>query len=733
MIKKFGLTFGGLQQKILNLVLIFLLALLAVFGAVSIYQSKKLSSVVSDANTEQQSAISRVSTDTMKSVIDSSLTKTNALQSYIADDMFSDVKTDVGTLETLATGLFQHMDDFSPGTVAPPDAANQGVYTPQALCEEGVDYTKSKLLGIAALMSDTMVAMCEKSGYMENCFIGLADGTCLMVDGRSAMKLDDNGNVNPYPVRERPWYKTAAAQGELCFTGIEIDHYTGEIGIECQAPIYVDGELVAVVAADLFLNAMNDYVNTSSSENSGLCVINDEGKVIFAPEDNSVFKMITDNHAPDLRASENKELAAFVTKALSESTGLQLVNAGEKTYYMTATPMNTIGWTVVSFVEKELTEQPTEMMMSEYDKINQDAQGKFEYGADKSKQTTLVMIGLLLVLGTVGALTVAGRVVRPIEKMTKRMDSISGTDQAFEMDDAYLTGDEVEMLARTLADLSQKTRNYISQITTITAEKERIGAELELATRIQADMLPNLFPAFPEREEFDIYATMTPAKEVGGDFYDFFLIDEDHLGMVIADVSGKGVPAALFMMMSKILVSNFAMMGGSPAKVLEQVNTQICKNNDEEMFVTVWFGILEISTGKVTAANAGHEYPILKKQNGKFEIYKDKHGFVIGGIENIKFKEYEFTIEKGGTLFLYTDGVAEATNANNKLFGPDRMIEALNKDPDAPPKTLLGNMKQAVDEFVGEAPQFDDLTMLCVKLLPDEERKQKQEDNKNEK
>ena len=210
---------------------------------------------------------------------------------------------------------------------------------------------------------------------------------------------------------------------------------------------------------------------------------------------------------------------------------------------------------------------------------------------------------------------------------------------------------------------------------------------------------------------------MTPAKEVGGDFYDFFLLDDDHLGLVMADVSGKGVPAALFMMMSKILVNNFAMMGGSPAKVLEQTNSQICRNNDEEMFVTVWFGVLEISTGKVTAANAGHEYPILKKADGKFELFKDKHGFVVGGMEGMKYKEYEFTIEKGGTLFLYTDGVAEATNAEEKLFGTDRMLDALNIDPQTDPKTLLFNMKKSVDEFVGDAPQFDDLTMLAVKLL----------------
>ena len=383
---------------------------------------------------------------------------------------------------------------------------------------------------------------------------------------------------------------------------------------------------------------------------------------------------------------------------------------------MTGSPIPTVGWTVVSFIEKSITEQPAQQMISEFDSINREASAAFEEGTKYSKQTTLVMIAIVLTLGTGCALFIAGRIVNPIERMTERMGELSGTDLAFEMENTYRTGDEIEVLAESFETLSKRTREYIDQITKITAEKERIGAELELATKIQAHMLPNIFPAFPERPELDIYATMTPAKEVGGDFYDFFLIDDDHLGMVMADVSGKGVPAALFMMMSKILVSNYAMIGGSPAEVLERVNTQVCKNNEEEMFVTVWFGILEMSTGKVTAANAGHEYPILKKADGEFELLKDKHGFVIGGMSGLKYKDYEFTLEKGGTLFLYTDGVAEATNANDELFGTDRMIAALNKDPQASSEVLLANMKQAVDEFVGDAPQFDDLTMLGIKL-----------------
>jgi sigma-B regulation protein RsbU (phosphoserine phosphatase) len=230
-------------------------------------------------------------------------------------------------------------------------------------------------------------------------------------------------------------------------------------------------------------------------------------------------------------------------------------------------------------------------------------------------------------------------------------------------------------------------------------------------------MLPNIYPAFPDVTEFDIYATMTPAKEVGGDFYDFFLIDEDHLGMVMADVSGKGVPAALFMMISKIIINNYAMQGLSPAKVLEQTNALICRNNDEDMFVTVWFGVLELSTGVITASNAGHEYPIVRKANGDFELYKDKHGFVIGGMEGMKYKEYQITIEKGGSLFLYTDGVPEATNGEKVLFGTDRLIEALNKHKDCSVTDLLKNIKAEVDGFVGDAEQFDDLTMLGLTYM----------------
>ncbi len=714
--KVFGITLGGLQQKIMNLVLIFLLALIAVFMGITIYQTNNLNKIVSQTRDEQQEAIGKVSGNTMQQVIQSSMTKTTALQAYIADDMFSDIKTDVATLQSLATGLFEHKDSFEPFPASLPDKSLDGQLSAQVLYEEGVDYTKSELLGVAAHMSDTMIAMCKNSDYLNNCFVGLADGTLICVDDNAGSKYDENGKLTTFAVRQRPWYTGAVEAGELWFSGIETDTYTDKIGVECAAPIYLNGELVGVVGADLFLDAMGQYVKDSANQGGFVAVINNEGQVIFAPEGNGIFEVTTSDMAQDLRNDSNTELADFINNALTERTQLTTVTINDKSYYMAGSPMNTVGWAVVSFIEKSITEQPTQIMLDEYDRINKEATDSFETGAGRSKQTMLIMIAVILALGSVGALVVANRIVRPVEKMTKRMADISGTDQAFEMDDAYRTGDEVEVLAQSLAELSTKTRQYIRDITEITKEKERLGTELELARKIQADMLPNLFPAFPDRTEFSIYASMTPAKEVGGDFYDFFLVDNDHLGMVMADVSGKGVPAALFMMMSKILVNNFAMQGNSPARALELTNEVICQNNDEEMFVTVWLGVLEISTGKVTAANAGHEYPVIKKPGGKYELLKDKHGFVVGGMDGIRYKEYEFQLEKGGALFLYTDGVPEATNANHELFGTDRLLEAMNSLHNEEPKDMLTGVKNAIDEFVGEAEQFDDLTMLGLIL-----------------
>ena len=253
--------------------------------------------------------------------------------------------------------------------------------------------------------------------------------------------------------------------------------------------------------------------------------------------------------------------------------------------------------------------------------------------------------------------------------------------------------------------------NTVRERQALALEKERIGAELELAYRIQASALPK---EFPERKEFGVYASMTPAKMVGGDFYDFFMIDDRHLGLVIADVSGKGVPAALFMMVSSVLIRHTAAGQYSPAKILQSVNHQICARNPEEMFVTVWLGILDIATGKLTAANAGHEYPMIKGAGKSFEMLKDRHGLVIGAMDGVRYKDYEIVLEPGAKLFVYTDGVSEAADRNLNQFGTDRILETLRSGEEGSPREILEAVNKAVREYAGDTPQFDDLTMMCV-------------------
>ena len=301
----------------------------------------------------------------------------------------------------------------------------------------------------------------------------------------------------------------------------------------------------------------------------------------------------------------------------------------------------------------------------------------------------------------------------PITKLARFTQNITATG-VFEHQRIELkTGDEIEMLSDSVNYMLEKLEDYIDNLSRITAEKERIGAELDIATRIQASILPCIFPAFPERKEFNIFAAMTPAKEVGGDFYDFFMIDEKHLAIVVADVSGKGVPAALFMVIGKTLIKDHSQNGKALGDVFADVNNLLCESNSEDLFITAFEGVLDLVTGEFNYVNAGHEMPFLL-QNGRFEAVRIKPCFVLAGMEDMQYKAGSIMMQPGDKIFQYTDGVTEATNPENELFGMERLSDSLNRVKDKEPKDIITSVKQDIDAFVGNAPQFDDITMLCL-------------------
>lgn len=313
------------------------------------------------------------------------------------------------------------------------------------------------------------------------------------------------------------------------------------------------------------------------------------------------------------------------------------------------------------------------------------------------------------------------RIIIPINTLAVAAEGYTQRDKTVEEEQkpffeglAIHTNDEIETLYHSLADMETDIKNTMCRIREMTAEKEKAAAEMELAAKIQASMLPSSFPLFPDHNEFDIFASMDPAKEVGGDFYDAFLIDSGHLCLVIADVSGKGVPAALFMVISKTVLNHRARMGGTPSKILEDVNNTLNENNSEMMFVTVWLAIMDLKTGAIIAANAGHENPVLIRKDGKCELIKTEHGMVLGALKDMKYKDEYYDLGKGDRVFVYTDGLPEATNAQNERLTENGMFEIIQKYKNDDNNLLLQDIRIDVDEFVKEAPQFDDLTMMVV-------------------
>ena len=307
-------------------------------------------------------------------------------------------------------------------------------------------------------------------------------------------------------------------------------------------------------------------------------------------------------------------------------------------------------------------------------------------------------------------------VVDPIRKISDEAKRFAAENTKGEELGDVSKFEEIYNLSRSIDKMETDMVSYVDNLTAVTAEKERIGTELSFARRIQHSSLPTTFPAFPDRTDFDIYASMTPAREVGGDFYNFRLLDDDHLVMWIGDVSDKGVPAALFMMSANIVINNRASMGGTPAEIMGFVNDNICEHNGANLFVTIWLGIMELSTGRLTFVNAGHEEPAVYHKGGSFELYKTRHNIAVGVMPGIEYRDYEIRMGRGDKLFIYTDGVPEATDKNDSLYTTDRMLDALNQYREGTPQEILEGIHQSVKEFVGDRAQFDDLTMLGFEL-----------------
>lgn len=511
-----------------------------------------------------------------------------------------------------------------------------------------------------------------------------------------------------YEFRSRDWYRQAKNDREIRFISRYVDSFIKGNVTTCAIPFYDGkGDFAGCVGMDIYTdNLYQTMVNSNISDNMEAYVVESSGRILASKD---MEEGTADTSFPGI-----EELKSKLDSKGTDETVIYTVDDNDGKCYIGASYIRHTDWIFVVKAPMESYTRAATEIRSDIGNSIAVISKNFDMTIQQVINHCLVIFAFLLVLASVFSAIQSLKVIKPVRCLEKDVMRFSKGDLSHRT--RVDTRDEIGDLARSFNGMAASIQQYMETIKLVTAKEERIATELSMAKDIQTSLLPNNFPAFPDRQDFDIYASMDPAKVVGGDFYDFFLVDEDHLAIVMADVSGKGVPASLFMVVAKTLIKTHAYIEDSPEKIFSFVNKVICENNQDDMFVTAWLGILDLKTGLVKAVNAGHEYPAMMLPGKRFSLYKDVHTVPVGCMDGISFKQYEFMLPPGSKLYLYTDGVTEATNKEEKLFGTDRMMEALNKVYDKTPEEILSFMKKSINEFVGEAPQFDDFTMLCVQF-----------------
>ena len=701
------------STMLLAMVMLVVMTLLAITIIITL-RLASMQRVLVDYNGRLGDKAGEISSTSMENEVTARLLEIASGQADIVDSNFSHFKATVELLAEDATYLYEHADQFGRIKVQEPKAENEGKLVVHFTHSKNTDMSDEAVideLGLLGNETNTLLSAHTGNPSMAKCYIATESGLMVEAERDSLSKLEEDGTVKFYEPAERPWYIGTKEADATFFTNVTPEANGKRIGMMCGSPVRKHGKFMGVACAGMYLDDVDAMVQTKKLGDDGIaCIINNQGQLLFSSENTGELSITKETADHDLRDSDNKDLASLVTDAMNGLEAYRVVEVNGERYCAAFASMETVGWSFLIMIPEKTVQEPTHELMQEIETITVEAEGQ-TVRLLKDLALSMVVTGVIVIaVAVIMAIFISRYVVRPLQKLTEKVGEIEGDDLEFEWED--VKEDEIQTLAVSFKNMTQRMKEYIEEVTRITAEKEKIGAELSVATQIQADMLPRIFPPFPERREFDLYATMDPAKEVGGDFYDFFLIDNDHLGLVVADVSGKGVPAALFMVIAKTLIKNRALLGGSPSEVLSYANEQLCEGNEAELFVTVWFAIVEIPTGKGIAANAGHEHPAIKRAGGKWELSVYRHSPAVATMEGIRFREHEFELHPGDALYVYTDGVPEATNINDELFGPERMLESLNRDPDADVETLLKSVKKDVDDFTGEAPQFDDITML---------------------
>lgn len=712
----------NIARRVMLLVLSGSLLTFLVMSVLSLYGMLNINSTLNAKEYEIGESAADYVKDYAAGQIQDRLMEVARYKAYLMDHKLSLLANDTEYLAGKATLLLKNKGAVNP--ISLPSPRTQLIYSRQPYVHYGqavgqtINDSISAEIGILSNVAEDLKLMSGKYGA---CFLGSKHGYIVgiytAVDGKQSQPFSGE-SLEGFDSRQRAWYKLGQQAEKVTYTDVYMST-KGYLCVTCVAP-YFDNDGFAGVAG---IDCNPEEVYWRHTEGNGFeteysFILGRDGEIIFSSHKEGVLNAILTGR--DLRKSSDESLAEAASRMTNGEQDVVPVMINGAEHYLAFAPIGSVGWSYGALIETDSVLLPVmaakEAMLGAMVGFRDEMDELF----DKIYLWAIILLIPLLLLLILFSIKVSRHFVKPIHSLADGAREIAqgNLDKQLEV----RTGDELEHLSVCFNAMGHELKDYMKNLERATTEKERIATELGLATKIQADMLPRNFHEISEKKAFEIFASMQPARAVGGDFYDFYLVDENHLVVTIADVSGKGIPASLFMMISQTVLKNYTVMMQKPddlSGAMSLANKRLCKNNEGGMFVTVFMGMLDLVSGKFICSNGGHNPPLVGRlqEDGKrvFEYMELGKSRVLGIIEKNKYTQTEISLEPGDMLFLYTDGVTEAMNEENQLYTEVKLKAALDGIPaGASVEDALAFVREDIRRHVGMAEQSDDITMLAV-------------------
>lgn len=710
----------GIRQKVTALLLAAVCSAVVLTGGVSVWSlisMRGLSVETSRAlgNTAAEDAQTALEEQAGEQLL--SLAREKAA---FINEKFCEVEAYVHGIASLAEAIYENPQDYPDRDIAYPKKGSHELAAQLLWSSRLQEPDMEQLEELLKLgnVQDLLVQYNAQNAMVSSAYLATVDGWLLQADYIAYSKYEGGGDEPDfYEADTRQWYQRALAaeRGEVVYSDVIWDAHGGGDCIVCAQPVYHNGEIAAVAGIGSYLETVNSAVlNTTVGEGGYAFLVNESGRIMVSPKDRGETAAYAEKSV-DLRDSHNRGLRAAAKDMAAGNTGLARLILDEQEVYLAYAPLPGLRWSFTAVMPVEEVIAPAKQSRQTILALTDQAAGRQSIAIGRMLLFILAGIPLAFFAVSVFGAAFSRRISNPLCRLAEDVARLSdgNLDYRIEVD----TGDEVEELGRAFNRMTAQLKDYIQNLAAVTAEKERIRTELQVASRLQADMLPDPAAVFTGRENFSLYALMTPAREVGGDFYDFFLLDEDRLALVVADVSGKGVPAALFMVVSRTVIRSSLSGGKSLEQSVAEINNALCRDNRDGMFVTAWLAVLTLSTGEMTYVNAGHCHPLLTR-DGEYCYLTELGGIMLAGLEDSGYQAAKVQLQPGDVLYQCSDGVTEAHNEKRELYGEDRLQLCLNQiraqAPNSGPKQLIEETWRDLEAFRGNAEQFDDITMLAV-------------------